>query len=92
MASRAPNSFHSRGPLKGERGVDEGQMREPLREDSEKGTGTRIDLLSQQPDIVDELYGLVHQIGGLVARSGEGESLHEAESARDGPNGNRPLP
>ena len=58
-------------------------MRESLGKVSKKGTGTHIDLLSQEPDIVDDLCGLVHEFGGLVALPSEGESLDHPEGARD---------
>src|SRR5581483_9584121 len=66
----------------GQRRLDDGRMRECLREVAEVVTGARIHLFAVQPHGARQRHELVEQAGRGRDLSARGERLHEPERTR----------
>src|SRR4051794_3806326 len=70
-------------PVDRRSGVDERQVRQPLREVAEERARLRVDLLGVEPDVVPQRDQRVHRLARLVEAAEPRERLHEPERAGD---------
>src|SRR6185437_1558217 len=67
--------------VEGDRGLDQAEMRERLREVPDQLAGVRVDLLGQQADVAAEPQQALEQLSRTLQLAGAREALHEPERA-----------